>query len=184
MSRRKNPYISRSLVSLILALQDYRCVYCDRHLSMREKTDRDHMPTVDHATPLSMGGEPLGDNVVIACWTCNHDKGPLDAETFRSLRLDQQACKRAVAAACHAATARAKTKPPEDRAAYLRFAAISRLRLHKRITTLIDERRGDLSIREWFIARSVEAQSSDSIQEWFASRNHINNLLSSGRELR
>jgi HNH endonuclease len=159
MSKRKHATLSRSLVSLILVLQDQRCIYCERQLSMREKHNRDKIPTVDHATPLSMGGEPYGDNVVIACWTCNHMKGPLDEATFRRLRHDQKARKAAVVAACIAASARANTTQNEDRVEMRRLATCSRARLHERLNALVDKRRGDLSVRQWFASLSIPRQT-------------------------
>ena len=107
------------------------------------------MPTVDHRTPLSMDGEPYGDNVVVACWECNHRKGPLDEATFRALGNDFQARKAAVRAAHNAAERRLPRKI-FDAGEWV----ASKQRLWNRINDRIDVMRGDLSIRAWFAGLS------------------------------
>jgi 5-methylcytosine-specific restriction endonuclease McrA len=42
--------------------------------------------TVDHRHPLVLGGDDAPWNWVMACWTCNNDKGGLSEEEFISNR--------------------------------------------------------------------------------------------------
>ncbi len=81
---------NRQLVSMLLLRQDGKCFYCDNaiwiHADHGKETHR--KATLDHKTPLALGGEPYGDNVVAACRLCNGCKGPLDAETYMRVRND------------------------------------------------------------------------------------------------
>jgi hypothetical protein len=136
----------------MMFLQENQCWYCRRQLTMRSAILQE-TPTIDHMTPLTMGGEPFGDNIVVACWRCNHLKGPLDAETFQKTQHDSRARKAAVVAANLAATKRAASRRPEtqaEREMRGRIARSSRDRLWKKVYRVIDEQRGDRSIREWF----------------------------------
>ncbi len=51
----------------------YTCQYCgEKHKKM----------TVDHIIPKSRGGSDAFENLVVACWNCNDDKGNRTAEEF------------------------------------------------------------------------------------------------------
>jgi HNH endonuclease len=157
--KRKNITIPRSLVSLILILQHQCCWYCQRVLSMRGGKRTSQTATIDHKTPLWMGGEPYGDNVCVACWECNHLKGPLDEETFRAVRHNARLRKEALIAAQIAAQACAESRKPnthEEKIERAASIAQSRERLWARVRTRFDELRGDMSLREWFAARALE----------------------------
>jgi hypothetical protein len=59
------------LVKLFLRLRDGpRCRYCDTEFEIEKLT-------VDHTVPLMRGGQDDPDNVVLACRTCNSQKGPM-----------------------------------------------------------------------------------------------------------
>ena len=55
------------------------CAYCT--IDCKEES------TIDHLTPLSKGGGNTLDNLVIACKTCNHEKGNLNVCEFKPLIL-------------------------------------------------------------------------------------------------
>jgi 5-methylcytosine-specific restriction endonuclease McrA len=49
---------------------DPRCAYCDRRLTIKTST-------IDHVTPLDLGGVDDESNVVLACKSCNVAKDNL-----------------------------------------------------------------------------------------------------------
>jgi 5-methylcytosine-specific restriction endonuclease McrA len=55
-----------------------KCSYCAQAIGA---TDEWH---VDHVVPVKKGGTSRGDNLVLACKSCNRSKGTKDAETFRA----------------------------------------------------------------------------------------------------
>ncbi len=68
-----------------------RCYYCGHRLSRKNKT-------IDHVIPLSKGGADKKHNQVLACRTCNEEKGCLLPDEFRAIlayRLALQRGKRA-----------------------------------------------------------------------------------------
>lgn len=69
------------------------CYYCDRPTRRDAASTEPHRATVDHKTPLAVGGRNQKSNMVISCRACNHAKGPLDADLFIALRHDPQAIK-------------------------------------------------------------------------------------------
>lgn len=77
--------VSPRLASLI-EHQGGRCYYCTREMVSRHET---LAPSIDHKTPICMGGAGGVPNIVAACRECNGLKGPLDAETFIAVRLDR-----------------------------------------------------------------------------------------------
>lgn len=88
-------HCNRTLVSMILIRQEGRCFYCRRHI-VAKTDDKQRKATLDHKVALADGGDPFGDNVVVACWPCNNMKGPLDAATFLLVRNDRAARKTAI----------------------------------------------------------------------------------------
>ena len=50
-----------------LLRENFSCYWC------RDSLDRS-TATIDHVIPLSKGGTNGGDNLVLACETCNHDR--------------------------------------------------------------------------------------------------------------
>lgn len=63
-----------------------QCYYCQCYLTEKQVT-------IDHKRPLSRNGAPGGDNVVIACASCNNAKGSLTDEEFFKYRYDPEALK-------------------------------------------------------------------------------------------
>lgn len=55
-----------------------RCYYCGHKLSRKNKT-------IDHVIPLSKGGSDKTRNKVLACRTCNEEKGCLMPNEFRAI---------------------------------------------------------------------------------------------------
>lgn len=52
-----------------------RCAICGQPL------ERETM-TISHGLPLSKGGTNGKDNLMLACWTCNHMKNNLSMDEF------------------------------------------------------------------------------------------------------
>lgn len=63
----------------ILALHDYRCVYCGERYEAGDLT-------VDHVQPRVKGGDHSEGNLVAACRRCNTDKGGVAAWAFLANR--------------------------------------------------------------------------------------------------
>lgn len=65
------------------------CFYCERRLikpfSARRKDGGQpgRMATFDHVIPKSRGGG-RGENLVLACYKCNHEKGSLRPEEWQN----------------------------------------------------------------------------------------------------
>lgn len=56
------------------------CFYCSRALNLKNAT-------FDHIIPKSHGGKLVYENVVIACFDCNHERGNMDAGEFLRLKM-------------------------------------------------------------------------------------------------
>jgi 5-methylcytosine-specific restriction endonuclease McrA len=52
--------------------RDGACVYCRAAANL----------TVDHIVPVSVAIDHRPTNLVAACWTCNHDRGVIDADLY------------------------------------------------------------------------------------------------------
>src|SRR5207244_411029 len=53
------------------------CHYCGENFSVEELT-------VDHKIPVLRGGEDIPSNVVLACLSCNSQKGPMTEQEFNT----------------------------------------------------------------------------------------------------
>src|SRR4051794_25952168 len=63
--------------------QDGRCAYCSRDITMDPKHyRRANHATLDHLTPLAMGGASGLENLVLCCRLCNQVKGHSTLEEF------------------------------------------------------------------------------------------------------
>ena len=58
---------------------EWTCQFCGDPFGLEELS-------VDHSTPLSMGGGTVLENLLCVCKRCNTDKGELGAEEFKALR--------------------------------------------------------------------------------------------------
>lgn len=65
----KNGLARKKKIDKLAARDGYWCFYCKV-----EFTD-ELPPTIDHVTPKSLGGSDGLYNLVLACYTCNEDKG-------------------------------------------------------------------------------------------------------------
>lgn len=91
MAKRKNVprrHGNRQIVSMLLLRQGGKCFYCGKGIFIHADQHYHRKATLDHKTPLSLGGEPFGENVVAACCLCNAQKSVLDAATFLAVRDD------------------------------------------------------------------------------------------------
>ena len=52
----------------IYARDDYTCQYCGKKFPSEDLT-------FDHVVPVALGGQKRWDNIVAACFRCNHRKG-------------------------------------------------------------------------------------------------------------
>jgi 5-methylcytosine-specific restriction endonuclease McrA len=52
----------------IYARDDYTCQYCAKKFPSEDLT-------FDHVVPVARGGQKRWDNIVAACFRCNHKKG-------------------------------------------------------------------------------------------------------------
>jgi len=74
----------------MFSAQKGACVYCSVKLSPRGGV-RASIPdalTVDHRTPLSVGGAHQRNNLVLCCMACNQLKGTMDVSTFMQFLRD------------------------------------------------------------------------------------------------
>jgi len=62
---------------LLVERDGTNCHYCGQSFSVEKLT-------VDHKTPVLRGGEDIPSNVVLACLTCNSQKGPMTEQEFRA----------------------------------------------------------------------------------------------------
>src|SRR5882724_5177906 len=80
MPRRSGYYgktLNRAAVKLLLAARDTPCChYCARALPLGRLT-------IDHRIPIIRGGTDDHSNLVLACLTCNAQKGPMTDQEFR-----------------------------------------------------------------------------------------------------
>jgi len=63
----------------IYARDDYTCQYCGKKFPSEDLT-------FDHVVPVALGGQKRWDNIVAACFRCNHKKGGRTPEEA-SMRL-------------------------------------------------------------------------------------------------
>ncbi len=66
----------------IYARDDYTCQYCGKKFPSEDLT-------FDHVVPVAMGGQKRWDNIVAACFRCNHKKGGRTPE-LAGMRLIRQ----------------------------------------------------------------------------------------------
>ena len=63
-------------------LKDKRCYYCGVTLT-------DENISIDHKTPLCMGGDNTYDNLCLCCKKCNEEKDDLTEEEYRQYLIDK-----------------------------------------------------------------------------------------------
>ena len=54
---------------------DLRCIYCDKPCRRGGPETAHNKATIDHLTPMYLGGNSKKDNLVLSCYQCNQDKG-------------------------------------------------------------------------------------------------------------
>ena len=73
------------VMELVWERERHRCYYCGTPVRRRRhwprRTPRD-AATLDHIIPRSRGGEITADNVVLACFRCNNDRGDQPFEVY------------------------------------------------------------------------------------------------------
>lgn len=65
----------RKLKSCIFIRDKNRCFYCNKELTYKQST-------LDHIIPRSQGGFAEYNNLVLACFRCNNDRGIMPADQF------------------------------------------------------------------------------------------------------
>jgi hypothetical protein len=57
--------------------QNGRCAYClkEMRLSFEGGHAKGNVATLDHVKPASKKGKTTWDNLILCCYSCNHDKG-------------------------------------------------------------------------------------------------------------
>lgn len=70
---------SRRRLEVIIARDGPTCYYCEADL-----LDPDVLATTDHRIPLARGGSNTLENLVAACYVCNHAKNNMTEEEFRN----------------------------------------------------------------------------------------------------
>lgn len=78
-AKRRN---KRVRLILLFKQQKGRCYYCAVKMSFDVAPDASTRATTDHRTPLARGGTNRIDNIVAACFRCNHRKGQQTEEEF------------------------------------------------------------------------------------------------------
>lgn len=75
--------VSKRLRFEVFRRDGYRCYYCG---TRGNETTGDGL-TIDHVTPVALGGSDKADNLVSACGDCNYGKSstPADAETVTDI---------------------------------------------------------------------------------------------------
>ena len=68
----------------ILALQEYRCIYCN------VKFTNEIPPSADHLLPVADGGTNWGLNIVMACLRCNFRRSDIPFRTYWRLLSQRQ----------------------------------------------------------------------------------------------
>ncbi len=66
--------------------QHGRCFYCQLTMDFSQVQPHPRAPTRDHLNPRSRGGKNTRENVVLACYLCNHQKGDMTLDEFRAYR--------------------------------------------------------------------------------------------------
>lgn len=75
--------VSRRQTRAIIAERDgWTCCYCSAPLTPDGQGER--APTIEHRLPRSRGGTNGLENLALACWKCNNDRG--DGTTARRRR--------------------------------------------------------------------------------------------------
>lgn len=77
MGRPKSPGFRRRR-RRILEIQSFRCFYCTKRLEYGAAT-------ADHVTPQAYGGLHGEDNIVVACYRCNTDRGTMPVTRVLSI---------------------------------------------------------------------------------------------------
>lgn len=79
-------------MSIVFPRERGRCWWCQRpvvRMSRRYGPFPANMATLDHIVPRGKGGRDHSDNLVLACYACNHERGPMAADAFLALKQRQ-----------------------------------------------------------------------------------------------
>jgi 5-methylcytosine-specific restriction endonuclease McrA len=75
---------TRNELRQIAALQENRCIYCDRQFTSALG------PTADHLLAIAAGGTDWALNIIIACKRCNCSRGDIPFRTYCTLLSKEQ----------------------------------------------------------------------------------------------
>ncbi len=76
------------LFETIFSRDGGRCAYCgvDTHRLAKGLSRSPNLATLDHVLPRSQGGPLNAANLVLACQSCNNQRGVMDAQEFCALK--------------------------------------------------------------------------------------------------
>ena len=67
------------------------CFYCNVCVDSFGDPFSRYAPTIDHIVPKSQGGQKRSMiNVVLACYSCNNERGDMPAEEFLRMRYERR----------------------------------------------------------------------------------------------
>jgi 5-methylcytosine-specific restriction endonuclease McrA len=77
--------LTRKIKIALCEAQNWRCCHCGCILSLNPNHPHKTFATFEHVVPRSEGGSDLRENLVIACWLCNNERGAKLIEGFPSV---------------------------------------------------------------------------------------------------
>lgn len=84
MCERKYTASEQKIIDRFKLNNPHVCYYCNKPITVG------NVVTVDHKTPYSLGGTTTEENLVIACYPCNHEKDNMTLEEYQIYKQKQQ----------------------------------------------------------------------------------------------
>lgn len=75
----------RSIRNELFMRQGGRCCYCRKPMIGKPSSGDPRRPTIEHLRRKIEGGTDRRDNLAVACFQCNHDRGDRDWLTYASM---------------------------------------------------------------------------------------------------
>lgn len=85
------PKAKKRLRALLRVKQRNKCCYCERPLGADHSGNapQPDSATLEHLLRQADGGKSNHDNLAVACFDCNVNRGNLDWLTYKSLRMGE-----------------------------------------------------------------------------------------------